>query len=257
MTRDANAALHGMLRVLKLPSFAANFEQIGLDTEQHGWTFGQALRQLCELEMHDRRERRIGRLLKSSALPADKTLATLDTNKLPAKVRRQLPELCDGGFLSRAENVLLFGLPGRGKTHIAAAIGHELTHRGHAVYFTTTQRLVERLLVAKRALELDRELRRLDNYDAVILDDIGYVQQDRDQMEVLFTFLAQRYERRSIVITSNLVFSQWDRIFKDPMTTAAAIDRLVHHSVILEMTGKSFRTETAKEAQTASADDDN
>src|SRR6187402_3527997 len=147
MTRDANAALHGMLRVLKLPSFAANFEQIGLDTEQHGWTFGQALRQLCELEMHDRRERRIGRLLKSSALPADKTLATLDTNKLPAKVRRQLPELCDGGFLSRAENVLLFGLPGRGKTHIAAAIGHELTQRGHAVYFTTTQRLVERLLV--------------------------------------------------------------------------------------------------------------
>lgn len=257
MTQDANAALHGMLRTLKLPSFATHFEQIGLDTEQQGWTFGQALRQLCELELHDRRERRIGRLLKASGLPADKTLATLDDKKLPAKVRRQLPGLCDGGFLSRAENVLLFGLPGRGKTHVASAIGHELAQRGHAVLFTTTQRLVERLLVSKRALELDRDLRRLDNYAAVILDDIGYVQQDRDQMEVLFTFLAQRYERKSVVITSNLVFSQWDRIFKDPMTTAAAIDRLVHHSVILEMTGKSFRTETAKEAQASSAAGDN
>lgn len=257
MTQDANAALHGMLRTLKLPSFATHFEQVGVETEQQGWTFGQALRQLCELELHDRRERRIGRLLKSSGLPADKTLATLDDKKLPAKVRRQLPALCDGGFLSRADNILLFGLPGRGKTHVAAAIGHELTHRGHAVLFTTTQRLVERLLVAKRALELDRELRRIDGYAAVILDDIGYVQQDRDQMEVLFTFFAQRYERKSVIITSNLVFSQWDRIFKDPMTTAAAIDRLVHHSVILEMTGKSIRTETAKEATTSSDDNDN
>jgi len=253
MTQDANAALQTMLRILKLPSFAANFEAIGVELEQHGWTFGQALRQLCELELHDRRERRIGRLLKASGLPADKTLATLDTAKLPPKVRRQLPSLCDGGFLSRAENVLLFGLPGRGKSHIASAIGHELAHRGHPVLFVTTHRLVERLLVAKRNLELDRDLRRLDQYAAVILDDIGYVQQDRDQMEVLFTFLAQRYERKSVIITSNLVFSQWDRIFKDPMTTAAAIDRLVHHSVILEMTGKSFRTETAKEAQTAEA----
>jgi len=249
MKSDANASLHGMLRTLRLPSFAAHFEQIGIETEQHGWTFGQALRQLCELELHDRHERRITRLLKSSKLPSDKTLATLDVKKLPRKVQRQLSQLGSGDFLARAENVLLFGLPGRGKTHVAAAIGHELIQRGHPILFTTTQRMVERLLVAKRDLELDRELRRLDGFEAVILDDIGYVQQDREQMEVLFTFLAQRYERKSVIITSNLVFSQWDRIFKDPMTTAAAIDRLVHHSVILEMTGKSFRTETAKGAQ--------
>ena len=248
MTQDANAALHGMLRTLKLPSFAANFEHIGLEAEQHGWTFGQSLRQLCELEIHDRRERRINRMLKASGLPPDKTLATLETKTLPAKVRRQLPALCDGGFLSRAENLLLFGLPGRGKSHVAAAIGHELILRGHPVLFCTTHGLVERLLVAKGDLELDRELRRLDSFAAVVLDDIGYVQQDRDQMEVLFTFLAQRYERKSVIITSNLVFSQWDRIFKDPMTTAAAIDRIVHHSVIIEMTGKSYRTEAARRA---------
>ena len=111
--------------------------------------------------------------------------------------------------------------------------------------FVPAFKLVQRLLVAKRELALEKELRRLDAFDVVILDDIGYIQQDRDEMEVLFTFLAERYERRSVIITSNLVFSQWDKIFKDPLTTAAAIDRLVHHAVILEMAGTSYRTEEA------------
>ena len=122
-----------------------------------------------------------------------------------------------------------------------SAIGHELIERGHKVLFRPTALLVQDLLIAKRELRLERELKRLDRYEAVILDDIGYVQQDREEMEVLFTFLAARYERRSVLITSNLLFSEWERIFKDPMTTAAAIDRLVHHSVILELTGKSVR----------------
>ena len=142
-------------------------------------------------------------------------------------------------------------MPGRGKTHVASAIGHELIKRSYAVLFQPTYVLVERLLVAKRELALDRELAKLDRFDVVILDDIGYVQQSRDEMEVLFTFFAERYERRSVVITSNLVFSQWDRIFKDPMTTAAAIDRLVHHATILEMTGPSVRAAKAKTSQAA------
>ena len=244
------ASLHLMLRSLKLPSFVANHEETSAQAERQGWTFSQALRQLCELEIHDRRERRIERLMKASGLPADKTLATLDDKKLPAKVRRQLPALCEGGFAERGENVLLFGLPGRGKSHVASAIGHELVLRGRRVLYTATRAIVEKLLVARRELELDRMLRRLDGFDVVVLDDIGYVQQDRDEMEVLFTLFAQRYERRSVVITSNLVFSQWDRIFKDPMTTAAAIDRLVHHATILEMTGPSIRNEEAKKRST-------
>ena len=228
-----------LLRMLKLPSFAATYEETATQAERGGWTFGQYLRHLCETEVADRRERRIARLLKQSALPPDKTLATLDAKKLPAKVARLLPNLCDGAFLTRGDNVLAFGLPGRGKTHLVCAIGHELVRRGHPVLFTPTYLLVQRLLAAKRDLTLERELQKLDRFEAVILDDIGYVQQDRDEMEVLFTFLAQRYERRTVMITSNLVFSQWDRIFKDPMTTAAAIDRLVHHSTILDMTGPS------------------
>ncbi|MEZ4229075.1 MAG: ATP-binding protein [Polyangiaceae bacterium] len=142
-------------------------------------------------------------------------------------------------------NVLLFGLPGRGKTHVACAIGHEPDRRGRRVLFSPTYALVQRLLSAKRDLRLE-ELAALDRFDAVILDDIR-CEQDRDEMEVLFTFLAERYERKSVMITSNLVFSEWDRIFKDPMTTAAAIDRLVHHATILELLGESVRAEAAAE----------
>ncbi len=235
-----------LLRTLKLPTFAAAHAEIAARAEREGWSFGQALLHLCEMEVHERKQRRIERLLKASNLPPDKTLATLDRKRLPPKVRTQLASLCEGDFIERAENVLVFGLPGRGKSHLCAALGHELVRRGRSVLFTPTYQLVQQLLRAKRDLVLERELARLDAFDAVILDDIGYVQQDRDEMEVLFTFLAERYERRSVLITSNLVFSQWDRIFKDPMTTAAAIDRVVHHSVIVELTGRSIREEEAR-----------
>jgi DNA replication protein DnaC len=237
-----------MLRTLKLPTFAAMHEQIALRGDREGWTLGQSLRHLCELEIEERRTRKIARLLKAAELPFDKTVATLDAKRWSTKVQRQIPALCTGEFLDRAENLLVFGLPGRGKSHLCAAIGYELVQRGRPVHFTSTAMLVQRLLRAKRDLVLERELERLDHFDAVVLDDIGYVQQERDEMEVLFTFLAARYERKSVIITSNLVFSQWDRIFKDPMTTAAAIDRLVHHSVILELTSpRSFRSDAALE----------
>src|SRR5204863_8637081 len=170
--------------------------------------------------------------------------------RLSVKVAKALPALCEGAFVERGDNLLAFGLPGRGKTHLVCAIGHELVQRGYRVLFTPTYALVQRLLAAKRDLRLEQELAVLDRFDAVLLDDIGYVQQSRDEMEVLFTFLAERYERRTVIITSNLVFSEWDRIFKDPMTTAAAIDRLVHHSVIIEMTGPSIRNEEAKKRGT-------
>ena len=112
--------------------------------------------------------------------------------------------------------------------------------------FIPAYRLVQKLLIAKRDLNLEKALRKLDRFEAVIIDDIGYVQQDREEMEVLFTFLAERYERGSVLISSNLVFSQWDKIFKDSMTTAAAIDRMVHHCVILELTGQSYRNQEAQ-----------
>jgi DNA replication protein DnaC len=249
MTTIADTSLAApviLLRALKLPTIARHAEEVAQLAERDGWTFIRYLHHLVELEVLERRRRRIERNQRQSELPADKTLATLKRSRLPAKVSKMLPTLCEGGFVERGDNLLTFGLPGRGKTHLLCAIGHELIHRGYRVLFVATYALVQRLLVAKRDLRLEDELEVLDGFDAVLLDDIGYVQQNRDEMEVLFTFLAERYERRTVMITSNLVFSEWDRIFKDPMTTAAAIDRLVHHSVILEMTGSSIRIEEAQ-----------
>jgi DNA replication protein DnaC len=169
----SDATLEMLLRALKLPGFAAHHEEFARQAERGGWTFQTYLRHLVELELGERRERKIGRLRKDSELPSDKTLATLDPERLPAKVKRQLPALCEGGFVDRAENILAFGLPGRGKTHLVCAIGHELVQRGRSVFFTPTYKVVQRLLAAKKALELEDELKRLDRFDVVILDDLG------------------------------------------------------------------------------------
>jgi len=182
--------------------------------------------------------------------PPGKTLDTFDLNRLPLALGRKLRDLCSGHFLEEATNVLAFGLPGTGKSHAACALGQA----GHAVLFVPTFQLVQHLLAAKRDLDLPRALPKLDRYELLICDDIGNVKQSPDESEVLFTLLAERYERRSVLITSNLVFSAWDKIFRNPMTTAAAIDRLVHHSVILELDVPSYRTEAHETAATPTQD---
>ena len=235
-------ALDILLRGLRLPAVLSAYRQMAERAATENWGYEQYLQALAEEETEARFKGRIQRLLKRSGLPAGKNLDTMDRKLMPQKVRAMLPGLVTGDFARRAENILMFGLPGRGKTHLAAAIGHELIMKyAMPVLFTSTFTLVQRLLKAKAELDIEKEFARLDKFEVIILDDIGYVQQSREEMEILFTFLAERYERKSLIVTSNLVFSQWDRIFKDPMTTAAAIDRLVHHSVILEMTGKSIR----------------
>jgi len=237
-----------LLRALSLSEMAKRSDELTVQAGSEGWSHEQYLRVLCELELDRRTQRRTERLLKEARLPDGKTMATLDQERLPLKLRRQLPSLLEGRFVKDAGNILAFGLPGRGKTHLLCALAHELILRhGCRVLFLPTVHLVQQLLIAKRDLKLESFLRKLDHFDVVLLDDIGYVQQSREEMEVLFTFLSERYERKSIMITSNLLFSDWDKIFKDPMTTAAAIDRLVHHSTILELDGDSHRMRQAKE----------
>jgi len=237
-----------MLKAFHLPTMAAIYGPCLQQAEQQNWGYKKFLMHLCESETQDRQERRAIRLIKQSGLPDGKSLGNLEENVLPVKIKRILPTLLEGGFVERAENVLAFGLPGRGKTHFLAALGRELVlrHR-YQVLFTPTFKLVQQLLTAKKELRLEALLKKLDRFEIVILDDIGYVQQDREEMEVLFTFLAERYERRSVMISSNLVFSKWDQIFKDPMTTMAAIDRLVHHAIILDFNGESIRAQKAKD----------
>ncbi|MBM3267228.1 MAG: IS21-like element helper ATPase IstB [Candidatus Sericytochromatia bacterium] len=212
--------------------------------------------EVFEMEAQDRKDRRIERLRRASKLPVAKTFETLDLNRLPRKLVAKIRELARGHFLDRADNILAFGLPGVGKSHAACAIGHDLVAAGRSVLFAPTYDIVQHLLAAKRDLELPRALAKLDAFEVVILDDIGYVKQDRDEMEVLFTLMAERYERRSMIITSNLLFSEWDQIFKNPMTTAAAIDRVVHHSTILEFNVPSYRADTAKTRSQADRDQD-
>ena len=235
------------LHTLRMPTAMEVVGDLLTTASRETWTLETFLGELLEQEMEGRRQRRLDRLQKASHLPAGKTLTSFDQEHLSLQLRRQLAQLCTGEFVGRTENLLVFGLPGRGKTHFAVAVGHELVQVGYSVLFTPTYRLVDELLRAKRDLLLEHELRRLDTYEVLILDDIGYVQQSRDEMEVLFTLLAERYERRSVIITSNLVFSQWNQIFKDPMTTAAAIDRVVHHSIIVEF-GKEIPSHRAQEA---------
>ena len=195
-------------RSLRMPTAFQIVGETIITAQKEDWSLETFLTEILEQEMEGRRLRRIERLQKASRLPEDKTLETFNQDRLPLQVRRLLPQLCTGEFVDRAENLLVFGLPGRGKTHFAAAVGHELVQLSRSVLFTPTYRLVDRLLRARRDLELEYELRRLDRFEVLILDDIGYVQQSQDEMEVLFTLLAERYEHRSVVITSNLVFSQ-------------------------------------------------
>lgn len=238
-----------LLEALKLPTLAS--ELVPRFVAAGKQDVLPLLLECFELEVGDRRERRIERLRRASRLPPGKTSETLDEKRFSRGLQQRLVELERGDFLDRAVNVLCFGLPGVGKSHAACAIGHALVGQGRSVLFVPTYQLVQELLVAKRDLELPRVLKRLDAFDLLILDDIGYVEQAPDEAEVLFTLMAERYERRSMLITSNLVFSQWERIFRNPMTTAAAIDRLVHHSVILEFDVPSFRTDDAKKRKSA------
>lgn len=238
-----------MLRQLNLSHIAETFTDIALKASKANLSHEAFLYELAAQECAFRSQRRIERHLRESRLPREKTFATLQLDRFSPALQLQIERLRSGAFVEEAVNVVAVGRPGVGKSHVAAAIGHELILLGYTVLWTSTAALVQRLLAAKRDLRLPQHLAKLDHVACLILDDIGYVQHDRDEMEVLFTLLAERYERRSVILTTNLVFSEWDRIFKDPMTTMAAIDRVVHHSVILDlMAVESYRAQEAKEA---------
>jgi DNA replication protein DnaC len=253
LSHEAGKRLNEYLLELRLPAVRRAFAEKARRAEAETLSYEKYLFELVELECQERRQHRIARLLQESRLPLEKTLENFDLKRLPQKAARQVKTLQDGTFLDRKENVLAFGNPGSGKTHLLSALGQELIRAGRRVAFTTCVRLVQDLLMAKKELRLNRAIRKLAYYEALVIDDLGYVQQSREEMEVLFTLLAERYERGSVLISSNLAFSKWEAIFKDPMTTAAAIDRLVHHSVILELNIPSYRMEQAKKKKAEEA----
>src|SRR5579883_2359901 len=248
MTTTANRHndLRALLERLSLSGMAEVFADLALKASKENLTHEAYLYELAKHEEEQRTQRRTTRLLRLSGLPQEKTFRHFDLERLSPRLQLKIERLRSGEFVGKAINVIAVGKPGVGKSHILAALGYELILSGHAVLWTQTSTLVQRLLAAKRDLRLPQELAKLDKYACVILDDIGYVQHDHDEMEVLFTFLSERYERKSVLISTNLVFSEWERIFKSPMTTMAAIDRVTHHCVILDMmTVDSYRAHQA------------
>jgi DNA replication protein DnaC len=245
------AELEHCLKELALPTIRTAFEETARRAERETLSYEQYLLELAQRECQSRRAKRIQRQLAQSRLPLEKNLSSFQLERLPPKAARQVKSLLDGTFVDRRENLLVFGGSGTGKTHLLAAISQELVHQGRTVLFSPCSLLVQELLAAKRDLKLPRVLKQWSRHAALVIDDLGYVQQSREEMEVLFTLLAERYERGTVMLTSNLPFSKWEQIFKDPLTTAAAIDRLVHHSVILELTNPSYRLEAANKARRA------
>jgi DNA replication protein DnaC len=245
MTTVMHERIQALCSELRLPTIGAEVIE-RFKAAEHGHAL-ETLLAVFELEVADRRQRRVERMRRAAKLPAGKIWDELDLSRFPVKLQQQLEDLATGNFVEQATNVLAFGLPGTGKTHAMAALADRLIEQGHSVLFVPTYELVQDLLAAKRDLDLPRALRKLDRFDILILDDLGYLKQRANESEVLFTLIAERYERRSIIITSNMVFSQWEEIFQSPMATAAAIDRVVHHSVITEFDVPSYRTAAAQE----------
>lgn len=235
-----------LLGELRLPSVKAIWPRLAAQSDKEGWPAARFLAALAEHEVADRARRRIERHMVEARLPAGKTLATFDFDSVPMLSKAQVTALAAGDvWLKSGANLLLFGPPGGGKSHLSAAIGLALVEDGWRVLFTRTTDLVQRLQVARRELALESAITKLDRYDLLILDDITYVSKDQAETSVLFELIAARYERRSLLITANQPFGEWGRIFPDQAMTLAAIDRLVHHATILEMNVESYRRKAA------------
>lgn len=246
MNKKTQEELTLCLDELNLSTISRQHVKIADEARAESLSHEQFLFNLVRQECDARRNKRIERYLKESHLSLEKTMDNFNLKRLPLKAAQQVKTLIEGGFVERKENLLIFGTPGGGKTHLACGIGHELIRREKRVYSSTCALLLQDLLLAKKELKLKNLLKTLAKYDVLLIDDIGYVQQEQLKMEVLFTLLAERYERGSLIITSNLRFSKWNNIFKDQIMTAAAVDRIIHHSVILELNIPSYRIDEAK-----------
>jgi len=251
------AKLPALLTALRLPTFARLWPEFCERADTEGWPAERLLAALCELELSEREQRRIQRHLATAKLAPGKTLDTFDFTAVPTVSQAKVRALAEGdGWLQAGHNLLAFGPPGSGKSHLASGIGYELIQRGYRVLMARTSDLVQRLQTARQDLALTQEIARLDRFDLLILDDLSYVRKDQAETSALFELIAARYERRSIMITANQPFSGWDAIFPDKAMTVAAIDRLVHHATIFEMNVESYRRRAAYTAATSLGDID-
>lgn len=249
------ARLPVLLNELRLPAIGRLWRQMAERSDREGWPAARFLSTLAELETAERARRRIERHLVEAHLPAGKTLDGFDFAAVPAISRARVMALAAGdSWLAKGGNLLLFGPPGCGKTHVGAALGRTLIENGYRVLFSRTTDMVQRLQAARQSLQLEATLAKLDKYDLLILDDLSYVHKDQAETSVLFELISARYERRSMLITANQPFGEWNKVFPDPAMTVAAIDRLVHHATIFEMNVESYRRRSAIARRTPKTD---
>ena len=244
------ARLSIMLNDLRLPTIKMLWPQFAEQADREGWPAARFLAAIAEHELAERARRRIARHLGEAHLPPGKTMDSFDFDAVPMISKAQVMAMAAGdSWLAKGANVLMFGPPGGGKSHLAAAIGLTLIENGWRVLFTRTTDLVQKLQVARRELQLEAAIAKLDKFDLIILDDLAYVTKDQAETSVLFELISARYERRSIMITANQPFGEWNKVFPDPAMTLAAVDRLVHHATIFEMNVESYRRRSAMEAK--------
>ncbi len=249
MTATVDAARLGvMLNELRLPTIKTMWPRFAEQADKEGWPAARFLSAMAEHELAERDRRRIERHLAEARLPPGKTLDSFDFEAVPMLSKAQVMAVAAGdAWLAQGANLLLFGPPGGGKSHLASAIGLALVEGGWKVLFTRTTDLVQKLQVARRELNLEAAISRLDRFDLLILDDLAYVTKDQAETSVLFELISARYERRSLRITANQPFGEWGKVFPDPAMTLAAVDRLVNHATIFEMNVESYRRRVALE----------
>src|SRR3984893_14662055 len=244
------ARLPLMLTELRLPTIKRLWEALAEQSNREGWTAERFLSVLLDHEMGERETRRLVRMRAESQVPPGKTLETFEFAAVPTVSKAHVQALAEAdGWLGEGHNLLAFGPPGVGKTHLLAGLGHALIDRGHRVLFMRTGELVQRLQAARRDLRLPAELAKLDRFDLIILDDLSYARRDQAETSVLFELISERYERKSLLITANQPFSRSNDVSPAPGMTVAAIDRLVHHSTIFELNVESYRRRKASDKQ--------
>jgi DNA replication protein DnaC len=237
-----------LLHELRLPAIARLWPDFAERADKEGWPAAKFLSALAELEIAERGRRRIERNLAEARLLPGKTIDNFDFSVVPMLSKARVMALAAGdAWLDKATNLLLFGPPGAGKSHCASAIGRALVENGFRVLFTRTTDIVQKLQAARQALQLEAAIGKLDKYHLLILDDLSYVHKDHAETSVLFELIGARYERRSMLITANQPFADWNKVFPDHAMMIAAIDHLIHHSIIFEMNVESYRRRGALE----------